>query len=117
MPRPAPADLDYAPVQAKTFAGNTNVDLTNQFPLPSNPAGTPPSAPFSGEYCHAATLLVVTSVTAGNLIVRMQADPATDVSILFPAATQLDIRGAFVALRAGGAADMSITAFWQGGPC
>lgn len=100
MARPAPMDLNYAPSQAKTFAGNTNVDLTTQFP----------------EYFYAATLLVVTSVTAGSVVVRMQADPTTDVSILFPAATTRDLRGAFVALRAGGAADMSITAFWQGGP-
>lgn len=100
MARPAPSDLNYAPSQAFQFSGNTNVDLTAQFP----------------EFPTASSYMIVTSVTAGNLIVRMQADPATDVNILFPAATMMDLRGAFVALRAGGPADMKITAFWQGGP-
>lgn len=118
MARPAPADWMYGAAQAKTFVNPVAVDLTNQFPLPGGPRppDLPPTAPFSGEYCHAVEGILVTSPAGGSLVVRMQADPATNVSMLIPAATIIFIRGLFVQLVSTTEAAMSVTAFWQGGP-
>ena len=120
MPRPAPADWMYGAAQAKSFTSFVaDIDLTNQFPLPGGPRppDLPPTAPFSGEYCHAVEgLLVSAPAGGGTLSVMMQADPSTPVILRFEPGT-LWVRGLFVKINTVGTATItSVTAMWQGGP-
>lgn len=110
MGRPAPSDESYAPTVSKVYTSpGADVDLTAEF----------------AEQPHPATemwLSIPSSFAGGNLVVRMQGAPTTDVT--FPVSASIaaggypigPFRGAFTTLRSTTTAALSVWFFWQGGP-
>jgi hypothetical protein len=114
MSRPAPSDLNYAPTTSKVYTSpGADVDLTAEFPEQQWPATE-------------LWISVPVAFASGNLVVRMQGAPTTDVTFPIP---QLGvqaqggggcligpIRGAFSTLRSTTTAGISMWFFWSSGP-
>lgn len=109
MPRVSPRDDQYPPALSQVFVSlAADADLTAVFP----------DAP------HAACqiwLSVPASFGGGNLVVRMEGAPSTDVTIPVSASAATDgkmigpIRGKFVAIDEATTDLLSVWVFWQGG--
>src|ERR1044071_2431597 len=110
MARPAPKDCDYSATLAATFSNlAADADLTTQFV----------EAPYAATELYVS---VPASFAGGNLVVRLQGAPSTDVTlpIAAVAATGGDlfgpIRGAFIRIVETTTDGLTIMAMWQGGP-